>query len=219
MKSKSRISVILGGLLCLISFSSVAKAQLYAGGSLGYQSSGVSTASGSTTVNGKSTTAITLSPEVGYYLNQNLAVGISLSFLSNSVTTPIGTTSSTIDLSNTYMFTPYARYHVLRSGSFSFFGEGSIGIGGQVSQTTKGNTIDKGPSVGTFALAVSPGISYDLSEKFCLIAKLGNIGYQSSSSSTTNTIGTTSTTTTITTSSFGINVGLNALSFGAIMKF
>jgi hypothetical protein len=143
---------------------------------------------------------------------------VGVSFNSNSITTPITPTTSSVSLNTTFMINPYARYFFYKSGSFSAFAEGSVGYGSMMSETTLGANTTKNPSTSIISVAVAPGIAYDLSDKFSLIAKLGNLGFQSSTVTTTNTIGTTTTTSTSNSSNFGLNVGLSGFTFGAIYK-
>ena len=204
--------------LFIFAFTSLTQAQLYVGGNLGFNTLSTSSTVGTTTTKGGSSSSLTLSPEVGYFLSDNLAVGVGVSFNSNSITTPITSTTSSVSLNTTFMINPYARYFFYKSGSFSAFAEGSVGYGSMMSENTLGTTTTKNPSTSIISVAVAPGIAYDLSDKFSLIAKLGNVGFQSSTVTTTNTIGTTTTTSTSNSSNFGLNVGLSGFTFGAIYK-
>ena len=215
MKTTLRLSLVT---LSIFAFTSLTHAQLYVGGSLGFNSTASSSTVGTTTTKGTSTSSLTLSPEVGYFLSESFAVGLGVSFNSNTTTTPITTTTSTVGNNSTFMINPYARYFFYKSGNFSAFAEGSVGYGSMMSETTVGSNTTKNPSTSIISVGIAPGIAYDLSDKFSLIAKLGNIGFQSSTVTTTNTIGTTTTTSTSNMSNFGLNVGLSGFTFGAIFK-
>ena len=204
--------------LFIFAFTSLTQAQLYVGGNLGFNTLSTSSTVGTTTTKGGSSSSLTLSPEVGYFLSNKLAVGLAVSFISRSFTTPITPTSSSVDLNTNFMINPYARYFFYKSGSFSAFAEGSVGYGSMMSETTVGSNTTKNPSTLIISVGITPGIAYDLSDKFSLIAKLGNVGFQSSKKTTTNTIETTTTTSTTNVSNFGLNVGLSSFTFGAIYK-
>ena len=215
MKRTLKLSLIT---LSIFAFTSLTQAQLYVGGNLGFNTLSTSSTVGTTTTKGGSSSSLTLSPEVGYFLSDNLAVGVGVSFNSNSITTPITPTTSSVALNSTFMINPYARYFFYKSGSFSAFAEGSVGYGSMMSETTLGANTTKNPSTSIISVGIAPGIAYDLSDKFSLIAKLGNVGFQSSKKTTTNTIETTTTTSTTNVSNFGLNVGLSSFTFGAIYK-
>ncbi len=194
-------------------------AKLFVGGNLNLNSNSLSTTSGTTTVNGDSQFKWNFAPEVGYYLSDNLAIGLSLGIESSSVTSPISDTANSVTSSITWVVSPFARYSFAKTGNFSFFGEGNLIIGGGSSQVTTGSTILQGPATSTFGIGVQPGIFYDLSDKVSLIATLGGLSYSNAGTSETIGTGTTAVTTTSASPNLNFGLGLNNLSFGAIVKF
>jgi Outer membrane protein beta-barrel domain len=194
-------------------------AKLFVGGGLSLNSNSSSITSGTTTLNGDSKLSWNFAPEVGYYLSDNLAIGLSLGIGSSSITSPISATANKVTSSSTWAVSPFARYSIAKTGNFSFFGEGNLTIGGGSSQVTSGSTTLQGPATSTFGIGVQPGISYDLSDKVSLIAKMGGVSYSNAGTSVTSGTGTAAVTTTTSSPNLDFGLGLNNLSFGAIVKF
>ena len=194
-------------------------AQVFVGGGLGIYSSSISTTTGSITNNGPSTLDYNFSPEVGFFIQDNLALGLRLSIFNQTTKTNVNQNRDDTHVTNSWSIAPFIRYYLAKSGNFSFFGEGALGIGGATSKNTSGSTTEEGPTTTIVSIGVSPGISYDLSEKVSLIAKLGGISYTSNSQKETFGTGQSATTTTTSNPVIGFNLGLNNLSFGAIVKF
>lgn len=137
-------------LLFLVAFlatSMFASAQFYVGGGIGFDK---------TDDNGAKTTTYKFAPEVGYTLNDNWAFGLVLEYA---------------DFDNDvcqYGIQPYARYTFYRNGAFSAFADGCVAY----VKAENGGFDSKGWGIG-----VEPGIAYSLSDKFSIVAKLGNLGY------------------------------------------
>lgn len=144
--------------------SLAANAQLYVGGSLGFQA-------GKSGDGADNVTKFEIAPEIGYNLSEDFAVGIALGFKTYNgsfnnegwSTTP---TKSSKSLSE-FKLNPYARYTFWKTGIASFFVDGTVGF-------TFLNE-DRGMLIG---LGVRPGVKLAASEKVDLVAKLGYLGYQ-----------------------------------------
>lgn len=144
--------------------SLAANAQLYVGGSLGFQSA--KAGDGADNI-----TKIQIAPEFGYNLSEDFAVGMTIDFTTrNGNIAADGTTSQATkwgDSQSCFKFAPYARYTFAKSGIASFFVDGGVGFsffnneGGMV-----------------IGLGVRPGVKLAASEKVDLVAKLGYLGYQ-----------------------------------------
>ncbi len=136
-----------------------ASAQVYLGGSLGFESvKPVKGADASSTFSFK--------PEVGYNFDENWAVGIQLGF----------TTSNADEdgykykdfTANVFSIAPYVRYTFAKTGIASFFVDGGFGFdiyGGDA----EGNV---------FGIGVRPGVSFAVSDKVSVVSKLGYLGYK-----------------------------------------
>ncbi len=133
--------------LAAVLVSVAMSAQIYVGGGLNF----------SDKYNGGEA-GIKLSPEVGYVLNENLAIGGVLDF---EVADFGAFDEFNLDIA------PYARYTFYKAGNFSIFADGSVDFnynGGASEFTWKG-------------VFVKPGVSYAINEKFSLAAHMGQIGY------------------------------------------
>lgn len=131
--------------------SVAASAQVYVGGSLGFESE-------KDQKDAKTTTAFSLKPEVGYNLDDQWAVGIQLGYSS------VDNGNNTLGLIEV---SPYARYTFAKSGIASFFVDGGL--------TFNFYTADYEGMV--WGIGVRPGVKLAVSEKVDLIAKLGYLGY------------------------------------------
>lgn len=194
------------------------KAQIFVGGALGFSSTKMSSTTGSTTTELGKISSYNFSPEVGYYLSENLAIGLGFGVGNTKTTTPITTTSNSVNDQTNWNIRPFARYTLLKTGGFGFFGEGALSFGGSSSETTNGSTTTDGPSTTTISIGLFPGITYDLSDKVALIAKVGALSYATNKSKITTGTGAGASTTETSTPNFTLALNLNTISFGAIVK-
>lgn len=133
-----------------------ASAQVYVGGSLGFES--VTAAK-----DADASTTFSIKPEVGYNLSETLAVGIQLGFTNTNNDGDGYKMSKSV---NTFEIAPYARYTFAKAGAASFFADGGI--------IFKSYGEDNGSN---FGVGIRPGVSFAASEKVSVIAKLGWLGY------------------------------------------
>ena len=131
--------------------SLTANAQGWVGGALGYDYD-----DGNVNQN-----AITISPEVGYNLSDKWAIALDIDF---------GVRFGDGNTTTSFALTPYARYTFAKTGVASFFVDGGFNIG---TEKTKGV-----PSQTTWGIGFQPGVAIALSEKVCLVSKIGYLGYQ-----------------------------------------
>jgi len=211
MKSK----IIL--LLTLSIFCISLNAQVFVGGNIGFNSGNQKSVDGSTTTGKGSNFSLDFTPNVGKFLSEKVAVGIALdiSFSQNTtgVTTETKTKSSSIGAS------PFLRYYAVKWNKLALYGQGNLGFNlSNSSETTDGST-SNGPKQTSLYLTLSPGLSYDITEKLSLITSIHifNFGYNYNITKD----GTTKTTS----SNFNIGGGLgnivsvSAISVGAYYKF
>ena len=96
--------------------SLAASAQVYVGGSLGFQS--IKPYDGAET-----STTFSIMPEIGYNLDDNWAVGIQLGYTSSNADSDFEKTDFTKAIIN---LNPYARYTFAKTGIASFFVDGGL---------------------------------------------------------------------------------------------
>lgn len=139
--------------------SSAASAQVWIGGSLSYNHSetGFDEKWGNEIGN---TTAdyFQFAPEIGYNLNDNFAVALSLVY------------NHSDGSSNLWGLNPYVRYHFAESGKVRFFIDGGL-----IYSHSHFNGMET--DIDTFGFSFNPGVSYAINERLGLVAHLGELGY------------------------------------------
>ena len=133
----------------------------------------------STTVNLPSTFSFSLAPKVGYYLSDDLSVGVEVGLNSRSTKTPKEYSGGSDDskyITSGWDFGVFGRYKVMELNKFSVLLEGSLGIGGTSSKLKTGSSETKGDPTSTFGIAVLPVLEYSLTDKLSLEANLNFLG-------------------------------------------
>lgn len=171
----------------------------YVGGSIGYSS---------TSYDGNTTNStISFAPEAGYAINDTWSIGVMLSYSSTT------NSQSNADLTNSYFtISPYVRYSFYSLGRLGFFCDGSVSFSRNNIQTMKTENGETKPTDNYrngFGVALNPGISYRLSDRFSLVAHLGRLSYSSNKPDKSEAKATTT---------FSLNLS-NSISFGAFYNF
>ena len=128
--------------LCLMAFT--AKAQLYVGGGINFQAAQGGTAT------------INMAPEVGFCINDNMAVGGIIRFSTGNA--------------NTVAMNPYFRYSFVKFGHVKLFADADLRLTMVTPQGANTTTT-------TFGIGVCPGISYSPTRHINFAARMGQIGY------------------------------------------
>lgn len=195
-----------------------ASAQLYFGGSLGFTST--------TLVNGNNKTSgssYKLSPEIGYQINDRIAVGGTVtiqrglpylgSFDTNDLKgfiTAAGSTGMDLQADNTryngFRIAPYFRYVIVDTRRFDLFVDAVIAYGSLSAQNKDGNNVwQDGGKYNLLEFCARPGfrLKFD-GGRFSIVGRLGSLGYQ--------TLSQANTTTKI--NRFGLDVDTNNIMLG-----
>lgn len=144
-----------------------ASAQVYVGGGLGLGSSKADYDGA------EATTTFRITPEIGYHLDDNWAVGIALGY-GHSKTGDVKTDIFSIE--------PYARYTFVKWNDVGLFIEGGLGYSHakeSEEMTTGGKTIEVSEKTNEFYIGVRPGLSIALNNKLTFMTKIGWLGYSS----------------------------------------
>lgn len=137
-------------LTCAFMFvAAFANAQFYVGGGIGFKES--------KSITDEKTQTFTFSPELGYYVNDKLAVGATLSFTTQK------------DTYTEYSLEPYIRYNFFKSGDFSIFADAFVAVGNI--------DIENDDTHFAWGAGVSPGISYNFTKHFTALAHIGLLSY------------------------------------------
>lgn len=148
------------------------------------------------------TNTFTFSPKAGYFVSENIAVGLSLAYTSTKDEAP-GTPETT---TNSFGLGAFGRYYFTPASQFSIFGQ--LGVGMQ-SDKTEVEGAGEAKSNG-FNVGVAPGISYFVSEHFALEATFGILGYNTSKP---DADGAEST------DEFNFGLNMSDINFGIVYKF
>ena len=185
MKYKKCISLFF---LAAILTANVASAQIFVGGSMGFDYwNGKDSFKGEKQSTG-SEFEFKIAPRAGYYLNDDLAVGleIGIAFYTNNIPEGNRWKNSVIRDGGKVNIVrwnvgTFARYNLFGTEKFSMLLEGGIGIGGEKEKLTVGSTINEGAYVFKFNIGILPVLSYNLSDRFSIEASTDflRLGFQS----------------------------------------
>ncbi len=125
---------------------------MWVGGSLGFTSTHKQG-------NTYSNQTITVIPEVGFNLDENMDIAIALGYTHNKYTSS--------NCKNTFVINPYLRYKFVKVGNFSAFADCGIQYSTAHTRGYKENT-------NNFGAAIVPGIAYAISDKVTLVSHLGD---------------------------------------------
>ncbi|MCH5307570.1 MAG: outer membrane beta-barrel protein [Prevotella sp.] len=204
--------------LAAVAVAATMNAQIYVGGSLGFNSSKTTnevSMDGVTASTDQSSTQFTFSPEVGYKLNDNMAVGLALGFGTGSKDAVIEDYDGTIK-NTSFTIQPYFRYTFVKWDKVSLFADAELGYttGKDTYEISEDNvTVSTDVKSNAFHFAIVPGIAYQASEKISVVAKLGaGLGYWYTKQEPTDEV-------SISTSEFGLNLNSLGLSLGVYYNF
>ncbi|GAA4320053.1 hypothetical protein GCM10023115_46850 [Pontixanthobacter gangjinensis] len=122
----------------------------------------------------------TLRPQAGYFINDNLAAGLTLGYhySRNKYTRPDELQEAT---NNAFTIAPYLQKYFAISGSFSFNLTGFLEYTRSTSKNDYDNCLNcQKDTRNLYGIALRPGLSYLLSDKFSLDANLGTLQYSHS---------------------------------------
>lgn len=154
--------------LAVIIAATVANGQVFIGGSFGVDKTGGKTKLGSVTIDNPSTFTVQFSPKVGFYLNDDFALGLSLGIINTSYTTPENeyiSDQEVVDNTLTLTIAAFARYKLIGNDRVSLFLDGELGGGKVTSKEKIGSITEEGDPLSLFAFGIAPVISYSISDR------------------------------------------------------
>ena len=144
-----------------------ANAQVWIGGEVGFN-----TTTNTVKVNGVSTDEttnnFTIAPEIGYNLDDNLAIGIAFGYAAGSTSAAWNLTDPNEDL-KVFEVSPYVRYTLVKLGSVSIFADGGIDYA---------HIDNDGDKANAFGVGIKPGLAVTLTPKLSFVSHFGMLGYQ-----------------------------------------
>lgn len=194
---KVLLTMIAGlGFGLVVNAQSTDKGAVMLGGNVSYEYSNVVDVDGNTQT-------YSIIPQVGYFVKDNLAIGLGIGYLG-------GTEVDTQDIKSTlgeFTAAPFVRQYA-GQGPVKFFGQLSVPMGW-------GNAKVDGTEIGTserYGVAISPGLAYFPSSKIGIELSVKGLHYEYSSIDATNG-------GDLATNSFGLNANSWAPSIGVNFYF
>lgn len=176
--------------LAAVAVAATMNAQVYVGGGVGFQTS---------SYDGNSETYFKIMPEIGYNLDENWAVGISVGY--GEAKTKVKEEGVTMTAKvKSFSVAPYARYTFAKFDKVNLFVDGTVGYQYEDYAGTK---------VNTFGVGLKPGVAVNLNDKLSFVAHVGFLGYENEKVKGADK----------STNSFGLSVDGSNLSFGVYYNF
>ena len=214
-------------IVCVVLIAAVltSNAQVFVGGGLGVDFNGGKYKGGSVSIDSPSKFSFNFTPKVGFYLNDNFAIGLEVGLSSTTTKTPkeiYGWSDDRKVSSFGWEVGAFARYNLLGTERLSLLLEGTLGVGGEKSKTKQGSTTQDGDSETMFGISVLPVLQYSLTDRLCLEMSCDFLrwGFLSSTVKDADDYGLKITTNSF---GFGVNSGtlsvISILNLGLIFKF
>jgi outer membrane protein W len=146
-------------------------------------------------------TEFSVAPRFGYFVSNNIAVGVGIGFASSKDEDPTGVTFE----QTAFMAGAFGRYYFKPANKFSMFGHLGVDY-----VTTKIKHLDPDLTVNGFSAALSPGFNYWISNNLSLEATIGSLGFSSAKPDVDGAKATTS---------FEFAVDLTDINFGLNLRF
>jgi hypothetical protein len=205
-------------ILAVAAISQTASAQISAGSIFVTGFGSINTMGGQTEVTGGPTTITTEHDKQfsgtfglggGYFLTDNIAAGLSLSFTGSKLT-PADTSDPTVR-SKSFGVGLFGRYYVPITEQFFFHGQLGLGLGtGSSSMEDNDGTTTDGPKRMTTSVGISPGFTFFPAPRWGFDMSVGLLGF--TSTKMTSEVG--SITSTSKSNSMDVNFDLTAVTFG-----
>lgn len=144
-----------------VAMATVASAQVYVGGSAGFV--GVSH-------DGTTNTNFTILPEIGYNLDDNLAVGIVVGYAQTKTSKEVTDAEVSVKTKQ-FQVSPYLRYTALKLKNVNVFVDAGLDYVHSDEAGAKNNT---------FGVGVKPGVAINLNDKLSFVSHFGWLGFQTS---------------------------------------
>jgi outer membrane protein len=125
---------------------------------------------------------LTINPQFGYFVADNLGIGLSVNYTHQKNSDNIPYNVDDEATSSETILAPFVRYYVFTPNEkFAFYAEASVGIGFSRTDPYYSDEDIKGKSFNT---RLSPGFSYFFNEKWALDLQLSGIAYSSNDPNT-----------------------------------
>lgn len=162
------LSIALLGGVIFTSQAQTDKGQFIVGGNIHYSTSK------SDADNAKASHSFSIVPNVGYFVDNNIAVGTGIGYQSAKSSNP-----GTYGKSEAFVISPFGRYYVPIADKFQFFGQLSVPMAFGTTKATDADLKvgDKTGSSTSIGVALSPGFAYYPSKKIGIEFALNGASY------------------------------------------
>lgn len=177
--------LLLAAFVGVASFASAqtSSGSIMVGGSLGFGSGKSEASNSGTTVDGPKLSNFNISPAVGYFIMDNIAVGLRIGYGSNKSTQEnyLGVNGDErVDKNSNFTVSPFARYYMEMGDKAGIFVDGAIDIGSGKTTTeitTGGTTNSTEPTSSSFGVNIRPGVYWFVTDKIGLEGTFGSLGW------------------------------------------
>lgn len=173
MKTKLMITLALS-IFTLTSNAQTEKGSFLIGGSIGYSTA----RSRAGSIHDQRSTAYTVSPKIGYFIDDNFAIGTKLQYSVNKFNfrnsiyenSAPGEWISNADRTDAYGISPFARYYISLTDILKFYGEFEMSFetGKLKKKEINGNTLYTNYKFNNYRPALSPGLVLFPSKKWAI---------------------------------------------------
>ena len=178
--------------LAAVAVAATMNAQVYLGGGIGL---------GTSSYDGNSETFFKIIPEIGYNINEDWAVGMTIGYGENKTTIKDYVTGvKATEKVKAFTVAPYARYTFAKFDKVNLFLDGTFSYEYENFAGTK---------INTFGVGLKPGIAVNLNDRLSFVAHAGFVGYENEKVKGDDK----------STNSFGMDFSGNNLSFGVYYNF
>jgi hypothetical protein len=158
------------------SFSQVSTGNVFIGGGIEFSSVTNKQHTANSTMTMREYNSVFLTPSLGYFIADNIAIGVGFGFGRITETYPFFGNDQ--DITTVYGISPFLRKYWNLSDSFYLFGEGSIGVAsGTEKEKIDGNTETVG-KFNFFSVGIAPGLAFFPSEKFAFEFKFSLLSWE-----------------------------------------
>lgn len=151
---------------------------IYTGGALQFSTSSQKQKTDDSETDLSSSFSYTVLPNAGYFLKENIAIGVGIGITGSSNTNPTVDPERT-SKSTRFVFSPHARYYLSLSDNLSAIAQGSLTAQFGNSKVEQGNTTSTTSKDRTYGISVNPGLAYQVSDRFAFEIFTGGLSYRS----------------------------------------
>lgn len=155
-------------------------------------------------------TVFTIAPKAGYFISNNIALGVGLAYVNGNSDVNDGYNTPYEQTTTGFEAGVFGRYYFNPASSFSIFTQLSAAYATTKNEYDSAGGFESETKVNGFNVAFSPGVNYFLSEHFALETSFGIVNYQSRKPDVSGAVST---------NSFNIGLDLANVYFGLIYKF